>query len=50
MNNTIAQNLVIGLEVSAWGLVGVFGALLLFFFIMIGLDKIKEKDDTDKQA
>ncbi len=33
-----------GLAISGWGLLGVFSVLILFYLIIVFLDKIKEKE------
>ena len=41
------ENFMTGLEVSGLGLLGVFSALVLFYIIVVLLDRIKEKPDPD---
>ena len=37
-----------GLEVTIFGLLGVFAVLLLFYVVVILLDKIKDKDEAEE--
>lgn len=43
----IMENIKHGLEISGWGLLGVFGVLLVFYVIVILLDKIPEKVEKE---
>jgi hypothetical protein len=47
MFNTNWQDVLLGLEVSGLGLVGVFSALILFYIIVVLLDRIKEKPSEE---
>ncbi len=50
--NTNWADVMLGLEVSGLGLLGVFSALVLFYVIVVLLDRIKDKpseeDGTDQ--
>lgn len=40
-------NVLIGLEVTVKGLAGVFGVLLIFYIMMIILDKMKDTEEEE---
>lgn len=42
-------NVLLGLQVTGWGLLGVFGVLLLFYVVMILLDKIEDKEEEQPE-
>jgi Na+-transporting methylmalonyl-CoA/oxaloacetate decarboxylase gamma subunit len=37
-----------GLEVTLWGLVGVFSVLLLFYIVVVLLGKLKNKEENEE--
>jgi Na+-transporting methylmalonyl-CoA/oxaloacetate decarboxylase gamma subunit len=37
-----------GLEVTLWGLAGVFSVLLLFYIVVILLGKLKDKEEKEE--
>lgn len=41
------EDVLLGLEVSGLGLLGVFSALVLFYIIVVLLDRIREKEAGD---
>lgn len=47
MHMTLQEKLMHGLDVTLWGLVGVFSVLLVFYIVVVLLDKIKEKNEEE---
>ncbi len=48
MNDQILANLGYGLEITLFGLAGVFGVLLIFYFVILLLGKIKVKESSEE--
>jgi len=48
MNSDVVNNLIEGLKVTGYGLLGVFGVLIIFYFMVLLLYKLPEEQGENE--